>query len=143
MILATSSRLVVPLRFLFAVLFWFLAGTKPIQAQGCTGVSTNTTGTVTWTPQWCQEFNGAAGSPDTTVWSFDLGNNNGWGNNEVEVYCGPPGYINNPPQCPTTFSTTTNAVYLDGSGHLVIQPINNGAWISTRMKTQSIKNFRL
>lgn len=142
MILATSSRLVVPLRFLFAVLFWFLAGTKPIQAQGCTGVSTNTTGTVTWTPQWCQEFNGAAGSPDTTVWSFDLGNNNGWGNNEVEVYCGPPRYINNPPQCPTTFSTTTNAVYLDGSGHLVIQPINNGAWISTRMKTQSIKNFQ-
>jgi beta-glucanase (GH16 family) len=77
------------------------------------------------------------------VWSFDLGNNNGWGNNEVEIYCGPPGYMNNPSQCPSMFSTTTNTVYLDGSGHLVIQPINNnGTWISTRMKTQGIKNFQ-
>ncbi len=109
----------------------------------CSGVPTITTGSVTWTPQWCQEFNGAAAPPDTTVWSFDLGNNHGWGNKEVEVYCGPPGYPGNPSQCPTEFSTTTNTVYIDGDGHLVIQPINNNeTWLSTRMKTEGLENFQ-
>jgi beta-glucanase (GH16 family) len=130
-------------RWVLALVVLFLAGAGQANAQGCTGVSTSTTGTVTWTAQWCQEFSGAQASPDTTVWHFDTGNNNGWGNNEVEVYCGPPGYVGNPSQCPNTFSTTTNTVYIDGSGHLVIQPINNGGtWISTRMNTEGIKNFQ-
>jgi len=108
----------------------------------CSGVSNITVGSTTYTPQWCQEFNGAAGSPDTTVWNFDLGNNGGWGNGEVEVYCGPPGYSGNPSQCPTTFSTSTAPVYIDGSGHLVIQPRNvGGTWISGRMNTESKQNF--
>ena len=110
---------------------------------GCVGVPAITTGPVTWSPQWCQEFNGPANLPDTTVWSFDLGNNGGWGNNEVEVYCGPPGYPDNPPQCPAAFSTTTNTVYIDGNGHLVIQPVNdNGTWLSTRMKTEGLEKFQ-
>jgi len=149
MILPVNSHSVTRIRFLFPMLFlFFLVGVKPSHAQAtnCTsqGVSNSTTGAVTWTPQWCQEFNATtAGPPDTTVWSFDLGNNNGWGNNELEVYCGPAGYTGNPSQCPTMFSTTTNTAYLDGSGHLVIQPINNnGTWISTRMKTQGITNFQ-
>lgn len=110
--------------------------------QSCANVPAVTTGSMTWSPQWCQEFNGPAGPPDTTAWNFDLGNNNGWGNNEVEVYCGPPGYPNNPSQCPSTFSTASSTVYIDGDGHLVIQPIiNNGTWLSTRMKTQGVQNF--
>lgn len=109
----------------------------------CAGVSNITVNGVTYTPTWCQEFNGSAGSPDTTAWNFDLGNNNGWGNGEVEVYCGPPGYPNNPSQCPTTFSTSTAPVYIDGSGHLVIQPRNvNGTWISGRMNTENKQNFQ-
>jgi len=109
----------------------------------CAGVSSITVNGTTYNPQWCQEFNGSAGSPDTTVWKFDLGNNNGWGNGEVEVYCGPPGYPNNPSQCPTSFSTSTAPVYIDGSGHLVIQPRNvNGTWISGRMNTQNKQNFQ-
>ncbi len=108
----------------------------------CSGVSDITVGSTTYVPQWCQEFNGSAGSPDTTVWNFDLGNNSGWGNGEVEVYCGPPGYSGNPSQCPTTFSTSTAPVYIDGSGHLVIQPRNvSGTWISGRMNTESKQNF--
>jgi beta-glucanase (GH16 family) len=108
----------------------------------CSGVSNITVGSTTYTPQWCQEFNGAAGSPDTTVWNFDLGNNGGWGNGEVEVYCGPPGYSGNPSQCPTTFSTSTAPVYIDGSGHLVIQPRNvGGTWLSGRMNTEGKQNF--
>ena len=109
----------------------------------CSGVSNITVGSTTYTPQWCQEFNGSAGSPDTSAWNFDLGNNGGWGNNEVEVYCGPPGYPGNPSQCPTTFSTSTSPVYMDGNGHLVIQPRNvGGTWISGRMNTEGKQNFQ-
>jgi beta-glucanase (GH16 family) len=108
----------------------------------CSGVSNITVGSTTYVPQWCQEFNGATGSPDTTVWNFDLGNNSGWGNGEVEVYCGPPGYSGNPSQCPTTFSTSTAPVYIDGNGHLVIQPRNvSGTWLSGRMNTEGKQNF--
>jgi beta-glucanase (GH16 family) len=98
---------------------------------------------VTWNPQWCQEFAAStAGPPDTTVWSFDLGNG-GFGNNEIETYCGPPGYAGNPSNCPTTFATSTSNAYFDGSGHLVIQVINNGGtWFSARMKTLGLENFQ-
>ena len=113
-----------PSRCLLALVVLFFAGAGRAQAQqGCTGVSPSTTGSVTWNPQWCQEFNGAQGSPDTTVWSFDLGNG-GFGNNELETYCGPPGFAGNPSNCPSTFSTSTSNAYVDGTGHLVIQAIN-------------------
>src|SRR5579863_1490075 len=111
--------------FLLAIMILFLAsvGRAQVAQGGCGGVSNYPQGAVTWVPQWCQEFNGAQGSPDTTVWSFDLGNG-GFGNNEVETYCAPPGYAGNPSNCPTTFSTTTSNAYIDGSGNLVIQAIN-------------------
>jgi len=113
------------------------------QSSLCNSVAPITIGSTTYTPEFCQEFTGIAAPPDMTVWTFDLGNNGGWGNNEQEVYCGPPGYANNPPQCPTTFSTSTNTVYVDGNGHLVIQPINDsGTWLSTRMKTEGLENFQ-
>jgi beta-glucanase (GH16 family) len=131
-------------RFLLAIMVLFIAGMGRAQVAtgGCTGVSPSTTGAVTWNPQWCQEFGGAAGSPDTTVWSFDLGNNNGWGNNELEVYCGPPGYAGNPSGCPGG-AITSSTVYVDGTGHLVIQAINSGGtWYSTRMKTEGLENFQ-
>ena len=144
MSIRVSWGLVCRTRFLLAITILFLAGMLQAQiaAGGCTGVSPTSTGAVTWNPQWCQEFSGAAGSPDTTVWSFDLGNNNGWGNNELEVYCGPQGYAGNSSGCPTG-AITSNTVYVDGSGHLVIQAINNGGtWYSTRMKTEGLENFQ-
>jgi beta-glucanase (GH16 family) len=108
----------------------------------CSGVSNILIGSTTYAPEWCDEFTGAAGPPSTTVWSYNLGNNSGWGNNELEVYCGPPGYASNPSQCPSTFSTSTAPAYIDGNGHLVIQAINeNGAWLSTRMTTEGLENF--
>jgi len=140
-----SWGLVCRSRFLLIIMVLFVAGITQAQvaAGGCTGVSPSTTGSVTWNPQWCQEFSGAAGSsPDTSVWSFDLGNNNGWGNNELEVYCGPTGYAGNPSGCPGG-TITSNPVYVDGSGHLVIQAINSGGtWYSTRMKTEGLENFQ-
>lgn len=148
MIVRVHSRFVWRGSFILAIVFLTLAAPGCTRAQAsaqCTnqGVGNSTTGNVIWTPQFCQEFNDAALTAiDTTVWSFDLGNGtNGWGNNEVEVYCGPPGYAGNDLKCPNSLTTSNNA-YIDGSGHLVIQAINNGgAWLSTRMKTQGLENF--
>ena len=130
-------------RWLLATVILFLAGMGRAHGQSCTGVPSSTTGAVTWNPQWCQEFAATTpGPPDTTVWSFDLGNG-GFGNSEIETYCGPPGYAGNPSNCPTTFATSTSNAYFDGSGHLVIQVINNGGtWFSARMKTQGLENFQ-
>src|ERR1700688_4110213 len=142
MIIRMNSGFICRWRWVLAAVILFLAGAGHANAQGCAAGLTSTTGTVTWTAQWCQEFNAAAvSSPDTSAWKFDLGNNGGWGNNEVELYCGPPGYAGNPsPQCPTMLSSSLDTVFIDGSGHLVIQPINSGGtWISTRM--ESMKNF--
>ena len=111
-------------------------------ASDCPAVANSKVGSVTWTPALCQEFNGPLGPPSTTAWSFDLGSS-GWGNNEVETYCGPPGYPKNPSPCPASFSTKTANSYLDGSGHLVIQVIERaGSWYSARLKTEGIQNFQ-
>src|SRR5438445_775617 len=146
MISLGNSRFVFRGGFLLAVLFLFLAAAGQANAQAsaqCTnqGVGNSTSGSVTWTPQFCQEFNDVALTAiDTTVWSFDVGGG-GWGNNEVEVYCGPPGYVGNDSKCPNSLTTSNNA-YIDGGGNLVIQAINNGGtWLSTRMKTQGLENF--
>jgi beta-glucanase (GH16 family) len=131
-------------RCLLAITILFLAAAVRADAQAsCAGVSNDPQGAVTWVPQWCEEFNATtAGPPDTTVWAFDLGNG-GFGNNELETYCGPPGYAGNPSTCPTTFSPTTSNAYVDGGGHLVIQAISNGGtWFSGRMKTQGLENFQ-
>ena len=130
-------------RYVLAILLLFGAGVLQSHAQGCSGVPSNTTGFVTWTPQWCQEFSATTPAPpDTTVWAFDLGNS-GFGNSEIETYCGPPGYKGNPSNCPTTFSTSTSNAYIDGNGHLVLQAINSGGtWFSGRMKTQGLVNLQ-
>ncbi|MGC1829515.1 MAG: glycoside hydrolase family 16 protein [Candidatus Acidiferrales bacterium] len=127
------------LRWMLALAMGLFAVTGTAGAQ-CAGVTASVAGNVTWTPIFCQEFNGAQGPPDTTVWAYDLGNR-GW-NNEIEIYCGPPGYAGNPTSCPSTFSTATNTSYIDGGGHLVIQAIqSDGTWTSARMKTQGLENF--
>jgi beta-glucanase (GH16 family) len=38
---------------------------------------------------WSDEFN-TNGAPDATKWTYDLGNNNGWGNNELQFYTNRP-----------------------------------------------------
>lgn len=50
-------------------------------------ISGNTTITVYKAPQllWSDEFN-TDGLPNPSNWGYDTGNNNGWGNNELEYY---------------------------------------------------------
>src|SRR5579884_441433 len=108
----------------------------------CSGVPASTTGTITWTAQWCDEFNGAAGTAiNPANWTFDTGAS-GFGNNELETYCDPS---SNTAPCD---SGNPNA-FLDGSGHLAIQvrgPANSnctpvGTCTSARLKTQGLKGF--
>ncbi len=55
---------------------------------------TDTTGYTTptsypgYTLAWSDEFNG--NTVNTQVWNFDIGNNNGWGNSELENYTSRP-----------------------------------------------------
>jgi len=143
----TDNRNAILLRTIAALGFALLAFSARCSGQtpwtaGCSGVPANTVGSVKWNPALCQEFNGPPGPPDTSAWAFDLGAS-GWGNNEVETYCGPPGYPQNPSQCPASFSTSTANSYLDGAGHLVIQVLKSGGnWTSARMKTEGIQNFQ-
>lgn len=76
-----------------------------------------------WKLVWSDEFNGPAGTaPDPANWNYDLGNNNGWGNGEAEVYTNSP-----------------NNVFLDGNGNLVIRAIRDasGGYTSSRLQTGS------
>jgi hypothetical protein len=80
-----------------------------------------------WTQLFADDFNGAANTGlNTSNWLYDLGTSYpggaaNWGTGEVE-----------------TVTNSTNNVYQDGNGHLVIKPIRDGAgnWTSGRIETQ-------
>ena len=74
-----------------------------------------------WQLVWSDEFEGTQGQlPDAAKWGYDIGNNGGWGNQELQ------NYTNNPEN-----------VSLDGTGNLVITAIKNGnSYTSARIKTQ-------
>jgi beta-glucanase (GH16 family) len=79
-----------------------------------------------WVMVWSDEFNGADGaSPDSAKWKYDLGNNNGWGNNELESY------------------TQSTANLQQKGGNLVITAIKSGTaasptYTSARIKTEGL-----
>jgi beta-glucanase (GH16 family) len=97
--------------------------------------TTPATGAITWTTNWCDEFNGAANSPISSAnWTYDTGGG-GWGNNELETYCAP---TSNTSPC----SSSSPNAYIDGSGHLAIQVRLNGTnYTSARLKTQGRQSF--
>ncbi len=73
-----------------------------------------------WQLVWSDEFNGTAGSPpDPQNWNYDLGGG-GWGNFEAETY-----------------TNSTNNVFQDGNGNLVIRAIRDasGNYTSARLQT--------
>ncbi len=90
-------------------------------------------------PVLSDEFDGAARQlPDPSKWTFDMGNQNGWGNQELEIYCSPYGGYTKEcdPRSPNAF--------LDGSGHLVLRAERNpdGVWTSARITTRGLKDFQ-
>lgn len=60
-----------------------------VSAKGSTNLSISKTISVTvnyvMKLVWSDEFD-TNGAPDATKWGYDIGNNNGWGNNELEYY---------------------------------------------------------
>src|ERR1039457_4736714 len=77
--------------------------------------------TTGWKLAWSDEFNDPAGTPpDPTKWNYDLGNNNGWGNGEIEVY-----------------TNSAKNVFQDGKGSLVIRAVRDasGNYTSARLQT--------
>src|SRR5215472_809797 len=76
-----------------------------------------------WQLVWSDEFNQPDGSsPNPTNWTFETGNNGGWGNNELEYY-----------------TSRTNNARIE-NGQLVITAIQESFsgfnYTSARMKTQ-------
>jgi hypothetical protein len=80
-----------------------------------------------WTTVFSDDFTGAAGTGvNTGNWLYDLGHGyaggaGNWGTGEVE-----------------SMTNSTQNVYQDGAGHLVIKPIRDGSgnWTSGRIETQ-------
>ena len=75
---------------------------------------------------WSEEFN-YTGTPDPTKWTFDIGNNSGWGNGEAEYYTSRP-----------------DNVVVQG-GYLVItakkESYSGYNYTSARLKTQGLYGF--
>ena len=71
---------------------------------------------------WADEFDGPAGAPPSaSSWTYDLGNNGGWGNGEIQRY-------------------DINNARLDGLGHLVIRVESSpSGYTSARLKTQGLR----
>ena len=79
-----------------------------------------------WRTVWSDTFSGAVGSaPSSANWIYDTGTSyrggaSHWGTGEVE-----------------TMTRSTNNVYLDGHGHLVIRPVYvHGSWTSGRIESR-------
>ena len=92
---------------------------------GMFGVGASTTYAQSLSLIWSDEFNSATSSNvDNTKWTFESGNNGGWGNNEQEFYTG----------------RTNNAYVAGGLLHIHAQvELTNGfRFTSARMKTQGL-----
>ncbi|WP_329459734.1 glycoside hydrolase family 16 protein [Streptomyces sp. NBC_01497] len=79
-----------------------------------------------FTTTWSDDFNGGAGSGlDGGSWKYDTGPGSNFGTGEIE-----------------TMTNSTDNVYQDGSGHLVLKALHSGSdpgsgWTSGRVETQN------
>jgi hypothetical protein len=79
-----------------------------------------------FTTTWSDDFTGAANSAlDTGTWRYDAGPGSSFGTGEIE-----------------TMTTSTDNVYQDGNGHLVLRALHSGSdpnsgWTSGRVETQA------
>jgi len=88
---------------------------------------------------WSDEFNNASGSnaqPNPLVWTYDTGAG-GWGNNELEDYCGWGSSGS-----PCSASSPNAYVGTDGYLHIVAQQPSAGVYTSARLKTQGLFSFQ-
>jgi beta-glucanase (GH16 family) len=84
---------------------------------------------------WSDEFTnttGANAQPNPAVWTYDTGNG-GWGNSELEIYCGWDSSIS--PCDPTNPNVYVGT---DGYLHIVAEEPSSGVYTSARMKSQGL-----
>jgi beta-glucanase (GH16 family) len=117
-----------------ALSFWAGRATTPAS----TGAAAPCACGVWGNPVWSDEFEGPKGAvPDPSTWTYDVGNNGGWGNLEQEVYCAPG--TSTPDPC----SAERPNAFLDGAGHLVIEARRQGGnWTSARLTTQGRREIQ-
>jgi len=89
---------------------------------------------------WSDEFansTSANAQPNSLVWTYDTGNNSGWGNSELETYCA---WGSTATPCSTT---TPNAFVAPGGGlNIVAENPSSGGYTSARMKTEGLFSFQ-
>ncbi|MGA9063539.1 MAG: family 16 glycosylhydrolase [Terracidiphilus sp.] len=88
---------------------------------------------------WSDEFNNSTGAnaqPNPAVWTYDIGAS-GWGNNELEGYCGWDSSIS-----PCKTSAPNVYVGTDGFLHIVAEQPSAGVYTSARVKTQGLFSFQ-
>src|SRR6186713_2405460 len=79
----------------------------------------------TWTQVWGDEFTGS--TINNANWKFETGNNNGWGNGELQYYTSRP----------------ENVVIQNGLLNIIAkkESYQGSSYTSARLKTQGLKNW--
>ena len=116
---ARKKRMMTALMSVLILLGGVLAAVAMAQPASATTVPNPPPG---WTTVFSDNFAGAAGSPvNSANWKYDTGPGSSFGTGEIE-----------------TMTNSTNNVYLDGNGHLVIKAIGSGnSWTSGRIQTNT------
>jgi Carbohydrate binding module (family 6)/Putative Ig domain len=116
---ARKKRMMTALTSVLILLGGLLATVTMAQPASATTVPNPPAG---WTTVFSDNFAGAAGSPvNSANWKYDTGPGSSFGTGEIE-----------------TMTNSTNNVYLDGNGHLVIKAIGSGnSWTSGRIQTNT------
>lgn len=93
-------------------------------------------GTLIWSDEFTNTT-GANAQPNPAVWTYDTGNNNGWGNAELENYCAWGSAV-------TPCDATKPNAYVgpDGYLHIAAQQPSAGTYTSARLKTQGLFSFQ-
>lgn len=111
------------------------AGTLNSQVASQTFNLNIPSGTLVWSDEFTNSGSAAA-EPNPAVWTYDTGNN-GFGNHELENYCG---WGSNASPCS---AANPNAyVGTDGYLHIVAEQPSAGVYTSARLKTQGLFSFR-
>jgi beta-glucanase (GH16 family) len=113
----SAHKPVLLLMVLAATVVTMLIGILPACAVTAPTVPTAPTG---WTTVFRDDFAGPAGvAPSVTNWFYDIGSGGNWGMGEVD-----------------RATRSTQNVYLDGDGHLVLRAVRGGAgWTSGRIES--------
>jgi beta-glucanase (GH16 family) len=92
-------------------------------------------GTLVWSDEFTNSTNANA-QPNPAVWTYDTGNG-GWGNDELEDYCGWNSSVS-----PCSASTPNAYVGTDGYLHIEAEQPAAGVYTSARLKTEGLFSFQ-